>query len=83
MGPFSADYMAEDVSDKGRVVGDDRVAGKAFTFYQGNFSYLPSLVAGGETVARAVNPCGTIVGSAEDGEGRWVAVRWSRRTCDS
>jgi uncharacterized membrane protein len=83
MGPFSADYMAEDVSDKGRVVGDDRVAGKAFTFYQGNFSYLPSLVAGGETVARAVNACGTIVGSAEDEAGRWVAVRWSRRTCDS
>lgn len=83
MGPLSSNYSAVDVSDKGRVVGTDNTLGRAYTFYQREFSYLPSLIEGGAAYATAVNACGTIVGYAEYAPDRWVAVRWDRYWCDA
>jgi probable HAF family extracellular repeat protein len=84
LGPLSSRDAARDISDKGRIVITDYASSKlkAYTFYNGQFSLLPPLTPGGHTEAYAVNTCGTIAGSAEDAAGRWVAVRWVRRTCD-
>lgn len=82
MGPLSADYSPHRISDKDRIIGIDHASSRAFTLYNGVFSYLPPLAPGKPTYAAAVNTCGTIVGTAHDANGIARAVKWSRRVCD-